>query len=274
MDAATRQARLHLPLTEKIALSKALLAQAMDRFGDGLRLAWTGGKDSTLLLWLTRQICQDQGRPMPRVLTIEEGDPFPEITTFLERLTQEWSLAVEVAANRDVLDRRPTLGAYLAVADLAPESRAELARLGFTGPGFPFDPDSPIGAQLLKVAPLAAFLRDHAVTALATGIRWDEHPARANETPFSPRQDPSHTRVHPLLHLHERDIWEITRGQGIPFCPLYAVGYRSLGTRSGTLRQSTLPAWEQDLEDGRGERAGREQDKETAMAQLRALGYM
>jgi phosphoadenosine phosphosulfate reductase len=274
MNDTRMQERLSLPLDAKIAASKAVVIDGIRRFGQGFWLAWTGAKDSTLVLWLTRQACAEEHLPMPRVLTIDEGDAFPEVTAFQERLVREWGIAQTITDNREVLDKNPGIGDYIALADLSPESRAEVARTGFTGPGFPFDPESPVGNQLMKVAPMNAFLRNNHVAALATAIRWDEHPARAGEEYESPRQNPPHVRIHPILHMREADIWEITLSRGVPYCELYRQGYRSLGTCHGTVRQSDKPAWEQDLSDRSMERAGRDQDKEGAMEQLRSLGYM
>ncbi len=274
MDDAGMRSLWAMTLDEKIAASKAVLASAMGRFGRDFWVAWTGAKDSTLVLWLTREACAEKGLPMPRVLTIDEGDAFEEVKAFQERLVREWELDLTVAANREVLSRNPSIGDYIAVDALSPESRAEVERAGFTGPGFPFDPESPVGNQLMKVAPMNAFLRQAGVAALATAIRWDEHPARAGEDYESPRETPPHLRVHPILHMREADVWDITLSRGIPFCELYRQGYRSLGTKTGTVRVSDLPAWEQDLTDRSAERAGRDQEKEEAMEQLRSLGYM
>lgn len=268
------QERLALSLPDKITASKAVISDAIRRFGPDFWLAWTGAKDSTLVLWLARQACAEAGLPMPRILTIDEGDPFPEVTAFQAQLVREWGLDLTVAANREVLDKAPHIGDYIALDELSPESRAEVERTGFSGPGFPFDPESPVGNQLMKVAPLNAFLRTARVAALGTAIRWDEHPARAGETYESPRDNPPHRRIHPILHMREADVWELTLTQGIPFCELYRQGYRSLGTRHGTMRHSDRPAWEQDLSDRFAERAGRDQEKEEAMEQLRSLGYM
>ena len=76
-----------------------------------------------------------------------------------------------------------------------------------------------------------------------------------------------------MLHLSERDIWNMIHGNDIPFCSLYYQGYRSLGIRSNTTKNSDLPSWEQDLENT-VEREGRGQEKEQIMAKLRDLGYM
>ena len=261
-------------LTARMGRAREVLVRAMDHFGDGLWLAWTGAKDSTLVLWLARGICLETGREMPRVVTIDEGDPFPEVLAFQDRLIREWGLRRLVVRNEELLGRGRCLGDLVVLDELSPALRQMAATLGFTAPVFPLDPESPLGNQLLKVAPLQAFLREYAVRALATAIRADEHPSRAGERHESPREHPPHTRVHPLLHVSEADVWAVTLGEGVPFCELYAAGYRSLGTRSGTSRTGDRPAWEQDLGDRAAERAGRAQGKEAAMADLRSLGYM
>lgn len=258
---------------EKLAAAEALFGAAVARFGPDLWLAWTGGKDSTLLVWLARRVCAREGWPLPRIVTIDEGDAFPEIVAFQDRLVRQWGLDCRVAANAELLASRPAVGDYIPVTALGPANRAALSRLGFTGPGFPFDPDSPLGSHLGKTVPLAGFVTANRVAALAVAIRRDEHPARIAETYQSPRPDPPHVRVHPLLHLAERDVWDLTLAHAIPSCPLYATGYRSLGTRSGSRPAADVPAWEQDLEHT-PERAGRALDKERAMGLLRSLGYL
>ena len=52
------------------------------------------------------------------------------------------------------------------------------------------------------------FIENSGVQALATAIRWDEQETRSDEKFFSPRSVPEHTRVHPMLHWKERDVWD------------------------------------------------------------------
>lgn len=257
----------------KALAARDILFQALARFAPhGLAIAWTGGKDSTLLLHLARQTAREAGCPMPQVLHIDEGDPFPEIAAFLDRLGREWGIDPVVIRNDELLAAAPA-GGHVETARLSLENRRELERAGWSAPGFCLDPEAFPASHLLKTAPLRRHLERTGIAALATAIRWDEHPARQAETAFSPREDPRHVRVHPLLAFRERDVWQATFGLGLPFCELYRAGYRSLGCRSGTVKNADIPAWEQDLE-GTPERAGRCQGKEEAMAQLRALGYM
>lgn len=274
MEYAEMEALALMDPAGKAAKSKAVILAALLRFGSaGMALAVTGGKDSTLMLDLFREVAGETGQALPELVFIDEGDGFPEIGEQMQRLKMEWGVVATILRNDDLLGKGRALGEPVPVADLSEQNRVELSRLGFSGEAFPFDPESPEGNHLTKTAPLKAYLRASGKTALATAIRWDEHESRLSEEFESPREDPAHTRVHPILHFAERDIWEATFARKIPFCELYRQGYRSLGTRSGTVRNDDVPAWEQDLENT-PERAGRGRDKEAAMEQLRALGYM
>jgi len=125
----------------------------------------------------------------------------------------------------------------------------------------------------MKTVAMNIYLEATKADALITGIRWDEQEARANEIYFSPRKLPKHTRIHPILHLKEKDVWEATHKYKLPYVDLYEKGYRSLGAKVTTLKPSDKPAWKQDL-DHTTERVGRQQDKEQIMKRLRDLGYM
>jgi len=261
-------------LSEKIRQAKAVLREALDKFGPKhTALAWTGGKDSTAALWLMRETAREAGVSMPKAVFIDEGDAFEEVRAFVREVREKWGLDLTVARNSDPALQGKRVGDLIPVAGLGASTRAELQRLDFREPEFPFDPESRVGTHLMKTVVLNEFLESAQTRALVTAIRWDEHPARENEAFLSPRKDPAHTRVHPLLHFTERDVWNLILEENIPFCPLYGRGYRSLGTRSGTVKQVDVPAWDQDLENT-PERGGRNSEKEQILAQLRSLGYM
>ncbi len=159
------------------------------------------------------------------------------------------------------------------MGSLNERNRKEIEKIGFDEKEFPFEPESFVGNHLMKTVAMNAFLEDYGIEALSTAIRWDEQEARIEETYFSPRENPPHTRIQPILHFKERDIWDNIHKNNIPFCELYKQGYRSLGARCSTYKNSDMPAWEQDLENTT-ERAGRGQSKEEIMGKLRDLGYM
>ena len=261
-------------LDKKIEHSKSIIAEALDRFsGDQLYVAWTGGKDSTTMLWLYREVCQQLGKSMPKAMFIDEGSVFEEILELIEQVKKQWNVDVVVIKNTDVSEKAENLGDMIFVKDLNQRNREELAKLDFNDAYFPFEPESFVGNHLMKTVAMSVFLETNAVKALSIAIRWDEQQARLKEEYFSYRTSPKHTRIHPILHFSERDVWNVIQTNNIPYCSLYSQGYRSLGAKGSTVKSSDIPAWEQDLENT-PERAGRGQDKEKIMEQLRDLGYM
>ena len=107
-------------LGEKIEKSKEIFKQAFDRFSpEETRLIWSGGKDSTLVLWICRQFCGENNVKLPKAFTIDEGDSFEEIDEFLKRYSQEWNVQLDWGKNEDVLKASNyTLGADVHVKDL------------------------------------------------------------------------------------------------------------------------------------------------------------
>jgi phosphoadenosine phosphosulfate reductase len=261
-------------LEEKIKKSRQVIGEAYERFPvDQMAVAWTGGKDSTLLLWLVRGYALAHDKPLPRFMFINEGHVFDEVKDFVARVAAEWDLEVHEVKNDDVLAQVQRVGDPVYIDRLNERNRRELKRLGFEEASFPFEPESYVGNHLMKTVAMNVWVEEQDILAVMTGIRWDEQEARADETYFSPRHDPDHVRVHPLLHFTERDVWEAIQAHSIPYVKLYEEGYRSLGAAHTTTKVADVPAWEQDL-DNTPERAGRRQDKEGIMEMLRALGYM
>jgi phosphoadenosine phosphosulfate reductase len=266
-------------LTKKTDDSKKVIREAFSRFKpQELAVTWTGGKDSTLGLWLIRQVCEEDEIPLPRVFTIDEYDTFNEIEEFIDKYNKEWDLKLIVCRNDDVIKAAGgELGAMVQVRDLNERNRKEVARIGYEEDEFPFEAESYVGNHLMKTVPFNLFLEEYTIKAVFQGLRWDEQVARSGDEHFSYREaaplTPPHTRINPILHFTERDIWNTTHTFSVPYNELYAQGYRSLGAKSTSKKSGHAPAWEQDLENT-GERDGRRQDKEEAMEKLRRLGYM
>jgi phosphoadenosine phosphosulfate reductase len=263
-----------------VELSKAVVREAFEKFKpEEIGVTWTGGKDSGLTLWCIRQVCLEQGLSIPRTLIIGEGDEFEEIEAFVEKYKKEWKVPLDIRRNEDVLKvANHTLGATVKVKDLNQRNQDELKRIDFPDTEFPFEAESYSGNHLMKTVVYNMWIEETGVKAVFQGLRWDEHIARFDDTYFEVKEPahliPGHTRIKPILHFTEKDLWDTYAAFNIPYCMLYEQGYRSLGAKTTSLISIPgVPSWEQDLENTE-ERAGRRQDKEQAMDRLRKLGYM
>jgi len=260
--------------------SKEVVREAFSKFAvEDMAITWTGGKDSGLALWLIRQVCQEDGQQLPRVMTIDEFDTFNEIHSFMEKYSEEWGFDLDWRRNDDVIQAAgEELNAKVLVEDLNDRNKAELKRIEYDLDAFPFEAESYVGNHLMKTVVFNTYLEEKAVKAVFQGLRRDEQAARIQDTYFEHKEAahliPDHIRIKPILHFTERLLWDTYELYGIPYCVLYEQGYRSLGAKTtSAIGETGVPAWEQDLENTE-ERAGRRQDKEKMMERLRQLGYM
>ncbi len=217
-------------LENKIQKSLEIISDSMKKFDiEDVAVAWTGGKDSTCLLHLIR-VYYNGNIPL-KIFNIDTSVKFREIYEFITTLKKQWNLNVISLKHHDAEN----------IVKNA-KSREECCKL-------------------LKIDMLKEAIKDYKIKALFTGIRWDEHPARANEKFFSKQDD--HLRINPILHFTRKDIWDYIMTNKIPYCCLYDEGYTSLGCKPCTFKN----------EDSGNERGGRSLDKEEIMDRLRQLGY-
>jgi phosphoadenosine phosphosulfate reductase len=261
---------VELELESKESIGKIIIMDALKRFKSPT-VVWSGGKDSTVVLDLVMKVAKEIDKKIPPVLFIDHGDHFQETWDMLNKYTKEWSLRLVIAKNEKVINA--VKEGEITISDIGDENITEARKIGFAGDTFPYSLDTDVGNHLLKTVAMNQTVRKFGFDALFTGIRWDENTARSTERFFSARENPPHTRVHPILLFRERDIWDYMFKYDLPIHPKYREGFRSIDGIRDSTKTSDKPAWEQDLE-GTKERAGRSQDKEGMMEKLRKMGYM
>ncbi len=205
--------RKRLTVEGKVVKAKKFLKKTLERYQNPA-IAWTGGKDSTVLLHLVREITD---KKLP-VMFIDHQNHFEETLEFVNRLKNEWGLNLIVVGDQE------TIAAYQREKDLA--KRKELARM-------------------VKIKAIEKAIEKYKWDGLLVGIRWDEHPARSKERLISPRAN--HDRIHPLLEFTEEDIWDYVYLYKVPYNPLYDKGYRSVGEK-----EFTRPVFEKGAEERAG----------------------
>ena len=224
-----------LPLDEKVKKSQEIIKEALKKYPK-IGLGFSGGTDSLVLLHLVLPLKPD----IPTIF-VDTRHEFPETYEFIDKVVKEWNLNfTKVKAPEDRLEKMKE-------------------RFGFKTPEF-----IKICCGYHKIAPMIKAIRDFGLDAFFVGLRGVEHEERAKETFFSPRENPDHIRVHPLLFWRKEDVLEYVKKNNIECNPLYSQGYTSLGCTVCT---------EKNIDPNMHERAGRGQVREEIMKRLRDLGY-
>lgn len=267
-------------------------------------MLWSIGKDSTVLLWLTRKAFFGHV-PIPLV-HIDTHYKIPEMIEYRDKLALEWKLNMIYGENKTALEQKQTFPdgnvdritccKYLKTEALKKTLSGEWVRYKLDHQKKRYMEDE----------------NKEPYTGVIVGVRADEEGSRSKERYFSPRDRDSewdvgeqppefwnqfktdfapgtHVRVHPLLDWTEVNIWEYIDRENIPVVPLYfnrgdGKRYRSLGcypcTKPVDSKAKTVKEIIEELKSGKfaniAERSGRDQDKEDGggLERLRRDGYM
>jgi len=280
-----------------------ILREAYANF-ENLGMLWSIGKDSTVLLWLSRKAFFGHV-PFP-LIHIDTRFKIPEMIEYRDRLTREWKLPMVYGENRAALDAKQTFpDGNIDRINCCRLLKSEALKhtLNGTWPRYRFNHEAD-EYQLDEDT--------EAYTGVIVGVRSDEEGSRSKERYFSPRdrentwdvgdQPPefwnqfktdfapgTHVRIHPLLDWTETNIWEYIEREKIPTVSLYynqgeGKRYRSLGcgpcTRPVESTARNIPEIIEELKSGKfaniAERSGRAQDKDDGggLETLRREGYM
>ncbi len=283
-------------LDELEAQSVFILREAYKHFRS-LCMLWSIGKDSTVMLWLTRKAFFGHV-PFPLV-HIDTAYKIPAMIAYRDQLAREWKLQMVVGENRAALadGMNHTRGRLVCCGALKTEALKHT--LDGSWPRMRRGADGEYHEEV----------GGEPFTGVIVGARADEEGSRSKERYFSPRdvnsdwavadQPPelwnqfktdfapgTHVRIHPLLDWTEINIWEYIEREEVPIIDLYfdkgkGTRYRSIGceTCTGTIESTATSTQEIIVELRRTtvpERAGRAQDQEDtyAMEKLRREGYM
>ncbi len=280
-----------------------ILREAYREF-KSLCMLWSIGKDSTVLLWLTRKAFFGHV-PFPLV-HIDTSFKIPEMIAYRDRLASEWQLQMIVGRNELAIQNGATYPDGKADRITCCKNlKSEALKHTLSGewPRYRFNHQLQIYQIDTQVEPY---------TGVIVGVRADEEGSRSKERYFSPRdrqnewdvgdQPPelwnqfttdfapgTHLRIHPLLDWTELNIWEYIEAEQIPVTSLYfdqgkGKRYRSLGcypcTKPVDSTAQNVAEIIAELRSGKfaniAERSGREQDQEDggSLETLRRDGYM
>ncbi|MGL1935205.1 MAG: sulfate adenylyltransferase subunit CysD, partial [Fibrobacterales bacterium] len=271
------------------ALSVRILRETYRSF-DNMAMAWSIGKDSTVLLWLARKAFFGHV-PFPLV-HIDTAYKIPAMIEYRDKIALDWGLNMVYGQNTKALKKKQTypdgnIDRLSCCKNL--KSDALKATLQGTWDRYKLNHET----KEYDIDP-----NKEPYTGLIVGARADEEGSRSKERYFSPRdknndwdvgdQPPelwshfktdfaagTHVRIHPLLDWTELNIWEYIQRENIPIIDLYFSNkegkrYRSLGCFPCTTPidspAKNVDEIVEELRSGNlkniAERSGRAQDKE------------
>jgi phosphoadenosine phosphosulfate reductase len=181
-----------LNFAEKVDRSLELIDRAYKEFGDGLVVANSLGKDSSVVWHLAKRVN-------------------PGIRGFI--VTTRYKPKETKQFMSDEVTRYPELRVF-SNNEKIPDKLYET------------DPDK--CCEILKVQPVRQAVQEMNVECWVTGLRCTEGRTRTNYKEVE-ELDKGLIKLNPILIWYEREIWQYLALNNVPINPLYNEGYRSLG---------------------------------------------
>ena len=181
-----------LNFKEKVDRSLRLIEEAYAKYGDGLVVANSLGKDSVVVWDLAKRVNKN-------------------IRGFV--VTTRFKPSQTVEFMKEIVRKYPETKVYKNDSPIP-------AKLYKT------DPDR--CCNILKVEPVKRAIEEMSVTCWVTGLRCTEGRTRTDFKEIEER-DKDLIKLNPILIWKEREVWQYLALYGVKVNPLYAEGYRSLG---------------------------------------------
>ena len=186
-----------LNFKEKVERSLQLILEAYEKYGDGLVVANSLGKDSVAVWDLAKKVS-------------------PKIRGFI--VTTRFKPKETIEFMKSEIAQYPELKVFKNDAEIPGEL-------------YKTEPDK--CCDILKVIPTRQAIEEMNVQCWVTGLRCTEGRTRTDFREVEER-DKGLIKLNPILIWKEREVWQYLALYGVKVNPLYGEGYRSLGCKPCT----------------------------------------
>jgi len=232
------------PLDLKVDLSLKRIRHWYDKYAGKVYVAFSGGKDSTVLLYLVRSICPD----VPGVF-VDTGLEYPEIREFVKR-TENVTVLRPSVTFKHVLDTRgyPVISKMVARAVSRIKSPGTSERVrdkalhgdekGSFGTlpqrwHFLLDAPFPISdrcCEVMKVTPVMKYHRETGRASIIGTMAVDSMKRKFSYVKHGCfRDDISLPVCTPMAFWTEKDVWDYISQNNVPYCSVYNTGLTRTG---------------------------------------------
>jgi phosphoadenosine phosphosulfate reductase len=185
----------------KVAQAEEILKSACQIFGENLVVAFSGGKDSLVVLHQALHAISPKVPVLFSSTTVE----FPETIQYVQSLAERWNLNLHIA--------KPEKPFFSAVRKLGWASHEDRWC-----------------CRPYKEEPAYHFIAQRKIPAEITGTTRTESIYRRSLTPIKmPKKEPFLIRINPIYDWNEWEVWKYIRRKKLPYNPLYDKGYRRIG---------------------------------------------
>lgn len=207
------------PFSVKLAETREIIVNHFEEFGDKVAIAFSGGKDSEIVLWLCLQV-----NPNVPVVFCNTGVEYPETVRFVAQLEDEWGLNIIVT--------HPIKTFWDCVKQY----------------GFPSPRDKRRCCYWLKEKPMYQQVKSNAYLGTFTGITASEswkrmHHARREGICFHYKHW-NICKIHPILWWKQSEVWDFMNQERLPINPIYGLGEN----RTGCMPCTAHKRWEEIMQ--------------------------
>ncbi len=211
--------KINRPFEVKLAETRAIIEHHFEEFGDHASVAFSGGKDSQLVLYFCRQLS-----PSVPVVFNNTGVEYSSTRAFVEQLRREWNLDLTITS--------PARSFWECVSRY----------------GFPTYSDKKRCCYWLKEKPMHQAIKQNGWLGVYDGVTAAE--SRQRQFIASQKGVCYHyvhwgiCKIHPIMWWTENEVFEFLAAEGVRIHPVYATGQR----RVGCLPCTAHKAWEPQLQ--------------------------
>lgn len=238
---------VEIPFPDKYVTTKSIIARNLREHRGKAVVAWSGGKDSTLVLYLVHQL-----EPDISVVFNNTGVEYPETVEYIHELADAWKLNF-IETHPDTTFWK--VGAKFGYPGGTKHGRKKIRR----------GTASPHCCYYLKEKPMFDVIRDQGWTCSFDGVTAVESwvrmfVARDKGTCYTNKHW-NIKKVRPILYWTEDEVFQFFHDERILLNPLYERGM----TRVGCMPCTSYKTWEEDMK--------RENPKLYAVVKFRKDGY-